>query len=145
LSYRNSEFGLKDTQSATPSKELLVFWWSPQHDWQAVNVLAKTGRRIAGAPESWVTRDGVGGTVEHLAARGPSDELLVFFWTPAHDWQAVDVTAIVGRHIVVVYTRRQSRREPEFARDRLAVCAKRSRSRSGFALAIALLILTASR
>ena len=61
---------------------------------------AKTGKRIAGAPVSWVTPDGVGGTVEHLAARGLNNELLVFFWTPAHDWQVVDVTAKTGRAVV---------------------------------------------
>jgi len=76
-----------------------VFWWSPQHDWQAVNVTAKTGRKIVGAPVSWVTPDGAGGKVEHLGARGLNNELLVFFWTPARDWQVVDVTAKTGRAV----------------------------------------------
>jgi len=70
----------------SPAGDLIVFWWSPQHDWQAVNVSAKTGRRIVGAPVSWVTPDGAGGKVEHLGASGVHNELLVFFWTPARDW-----------------------------------------------------------
>ena len=69
-----------------------------QHDWQAVNVSAKTGRRVAGAPVSWLTSDGAQ-TVEHLAARGLNNELLVFWWSPAHDWQVVDVTAKTGRSV----------------------------------------------
>jgi hypothetical protein len=74
-----------------------VFWWSPQDDWHAVNVSAKTGRRVSTAPTSWVTPDGAGGTVEHLAARGLAGELLVFYWTPASDWQVVDVTRKTGQ------------------------------------------------
>jgi M6 family metalloprotease-like protein len=74
-----------------------VFWWSPQDDWHAVNVSAKTGRRVSTAPTSWVTPDGAGGAVEHLAARGLAGELLVFYWTPASDWQVVDVTRKTGQ------------------------------------------------
>ena len=43
-----------------------------------------------------MTPDGRGGTVEHLAARGLERELLVFYWTPASDWQVVNVTQKTG-------------------------------------------------
>ena len=88
----NGPFLVEHLAARSPDGDLIVFWWSPQHDWQAVNVSAKTGRRVAGAPVSWLTSDGAR-TVEHLAARGPNNELLVFWWSPAHDWQVVDVTA----------------------------------------------------
>src|SRR5262245_32981567 len=78
--------------------DLIVFWWSPAHDWQAVNVSAKTGKRVNGAPVSWITPNGPL-LVEHLAARGQHNELLVFWWSPAHDWQVVDVTQKTGRAI----------------------------------------------
>lgn len=97
---RNGPFLVEHLAGRTPAGDLIVFWWSPQHDWQAVNVSAKTGRRIASAATSWVTPDGVGGTVEHLAARGASGEVLVFYWTPARDWQVVDVTAKTGKTVI---------------------------------------------
>ena len=77
----------------------MVFSSSPQHDWQRGQRLREDRQRIAGAPVSWVTPDGAGGKVEHLGARGVNNELLVFFWTPAHDWQVVDVTAKTGRAV----------------------------------------------
>lgn len=95
----NGPFLVEHLAGHTPAGDLVVFWWSPQHDWQAVNVSAKTGKRVSTAATSWVTPDGVGGTVEHLAARGVARELLVFFWTPARDWQVVDVTAKTGKTV----------------------------------------------
>ena len=108
----NGPFLVEHLAGRSPAGDLLVSYWSPQHDWQSVNVSAKTGRKIAGAPVSWVTPDGVGGTVEHLAARGAHNELLVFFWTPAHDWQVVDVTAKTGRAVVGDVTAWQSTNGP---------------------------------
>lgn len=96
----NGPFLVEHLAGSTPAGDLIVFWWSPQHDWQAVNVSSKTGRRVSTSATSWVTPDGVGGLVEHLAARGAGGELLVFFWTPARDWQVVDVTAKTGRTVV---------------------------------------------
>jgi M6 family metalloprotease-like protein len=94
----NGPFLVEHLAARSPNGDLIVFWWSPQHDWQAVNVSAKTGRRVAGAPVSWLTSDGAQ-TVEHLAARGLNNELLVFWWSPSHDWQVVDVTAKTGRSV----------------------------------------------
>ena len=145
---RNGPFLVEHVAGRSAAGDLIVFWWSPQHDWQAVNVSAKTGRRIAGAPVSWTTPDGAGGTVEHLArarhqqraagvlldsrarlaGRGrdgedrarrlgrrdgvavtngpmivehvggvsPDGTLTVFWWSPAHDWQALNVSSIAG-------------------------------------------------
>ena len=77
---------------------LLVFWWSPAHDWQVVDVTAITGRTIAGPLTAWQTPNGPY-NVEHLAARDASGHLLVFWWSPAHDWQVVDLTTKTGRAI----------------------------------------------
>jgi hypothetical protein len=82
----------------SPTGDLLVFYWSPRRDWQAVNVTAITGQKIAGPVTSWVTPDGPF-LVEHLAGQSPSGDLLVFFWSPRHDWQAVNVTAITGQKV----------------------------------------------
>jgi M6 family metalloprotease-like protein len=92
-------FLVENLAGHTSSGDLIVFWWSPQHDWQAVNVSAKTGKRVATTATSWVTPDGVGGTVEHLAARGVARELLVFYRTPARGWRVVDVTAKTGKTV----------------------------------------------
>jgi hypothetical protein len=58
----------------SPTGDLLVFFWSPQTDWQVVNVSAITKLQIAGPVTSWVT-DGV----EQLAAAGLNNELYVFW------------------------------------------------------------------
>ena len=108
----NGPFVVEHVAGISPAGDLLVFWWSPQHDWQAVNVSAKTGKKIAGAPVSWVTPDGAGGKVEHLGARGVNNDLLVFFWSPAHDWQVVDVTAKTGRAVAGDVTAWQSTNGP---------------------------------
>lgn len=96
---RNGPFLVEHLAGRTPAGDLIVFWWSPQQDWRAVNVSTKTGKRVSTSPTSWVTADGAGGTVEHLAARGPAGELLVFYWTPGGDWQVVNVTAKTGQVI----------------------------------------------
>jgi len=91
---------------------LLVFVWSPAHDWQVVDVTAITGRTIAGPLTSWQTPNGPF-NVEHLAARDAQGHLLVFWWSPAHDWQVVDVTAITGRTIASGVTSWQTPNGPE--------------------------------
>ena len=96
----------------TPTGDLVVFWWSPQHDWNAVNVSTKTGKQISTSATSWVTPDGAGGTVEHLAARGLAGELLVFYWMAATDWQVIDVTMKTGRMIAGEVTSWTSRDGP---------------------------------
>ena len=82
----------------SPDGSLLVFWWSPRADWQVVNVSKITREHVAGPVTSWVTNDGPY-TVEHLAGRNSVGDLMVFWWSPRADWQAVNVSKITGQQI----------------------------------------------
>ena len=88
----NGPLNVEHLAGMSPSGDLLVFVWSPAHDWQAINVSAKTGEKIAGPLTSWQTPNGPL-NVEHLAGMSPSGDLLVFVWSPAHDWQAINISA----------------------------------------------------
>lgn len=94
----NGPFNVEHLAGRDANGHLIVFWWSPQHDWQSIDVTAKTGHAINGPLTSWQTRNGPY-NVEHLAARDANGHLLVFWWSPAHDWQVVDVTNKTGRTI----------------------------------------------
>ncbi len=91
----NGPFNVEHLAAISPAGDLLVFFWSPEHDWQAVNVSQKTNQKIAGAepPTSWQTPNGPF-NVEHVAAISPAGDLLVFFWSPQHDWQMVNASNI---------------------------------------------------
>ncbi len=95
---KNGPFNVEHLAGRNPNGDLIVFWWSPQHDWQAVNVSQKTGQKLAGGVTSWQTRNGPF-NVEHVAGRNPNGDLIVFWWSPQHDWQAIDVTAFTGGNI----------------------------------------------
>jgi len=88
--------------STTADGALLVFYRSPNSNgWQIVDVSAEAGRLVASgaALTSWVTRDG-DYTVEHIAAIGVNDRLLVFYWSPrVGRWRAVNATAESGRRV----------------------------------------------
>ena len=77
---------------------MVVFYWSPRADWQAVEVSTIAGRTLApGAPlTSWQTPDGPY-IVEHLAGVDGDGNVVVFYWSPRADWQAVEVSTIAGR------------------------------------------------
>lgn len=75
--------------------DLLVHFWQPGQDWKAVNVSEITGRKIAGPPVAWTSKNGPK-LVEHVAARDSSGNLLVFYWQPGQNWKVVDVTAKTG-------------------------------------------------
>jgi len=60
-----------------------------------VDVTRITGRRVVGPVTSWQTPNGPL-LVEHLAGRDAAGHLLVFWWSPAHDWQVVNVSSIAG-------------------------------------------------
>jgi M6 family metalloprotease-like protein len=79
--------------------DLLVFYWSPARDWQAVNVSQIAGQKIAGPVASWQTPDGPY-NVEHLAGMSPNGDLLVFYWSPRADWQVVNVSEITGETVL---------------------------------------------
>lgn len=100
--------------------DLVVFFWSPRADWQAVNVSSITGQRVANVsatltgPISGPAKPGqlvVGplfywqtlkeqSTFEHLAGLSLEGDLLVFFWSPATDWQVTNISAITGQRVV---------------------------------------------
>ena len=75
-----------------PNGNLLVFYWMPGSDWQVVDVSQKTGKQVSGPVTSWVTPNG-NMLVEHLAGRDPNGNLLVFYWSPEHDWQVKNATS----------------------------------------------------
>jgi hypothetical protein len=77
---------------------VLAFFWSPQADWQVVDVSAISGRTIAPGASltSWQTPDGPF-NVEHLAGVDSDGNVVVFFWSPQADWQAVEVSVIAGQ------------------------------------------------
>ena len=108
---RNGPYTVEHLAGRDPAGNLIVFFWSPQHDWQAVNVTQIAGHTIAGDLSSWQTRDGPY-TVEHLAGRDPAGNLIVFFWSPQHDWQAIDASAIAGHTIAGDLTSWQTRNGP---------------------------------
>jgi M6 family metalloprotease-like protein len=76
-------------------RELLVFYRTSRHNWQVVNVTAKTGKTVIGEVTSWIAPNGPM-LVEHLAGPSPDGSLEVFWWSPAHDWQALNVSSIAG-------------------------------------------------
>ncbi len=78
--------------------DLLVLWRTPATDWQVVNVTEKTGQKITEPLTCWQTSDG-NTNVEHLASRSENGDLLVFWWTPATDWQVVNVTEKTGEKL----------------------------------------------
>jgi hypothetical protein len=60
-----------------------------------VNVTGITGQKIAGPVTSWVVPDGPM-LVEHLAGETADGSLNVFWWSPARNWQALDISGITG-------------------------------------------------
>jgi hypothetical protein len=64
----------------SPDGDVLVFFWSPAHDWQAVNVSQIAGgQKVGGALTSWQVPNGPD-IVEHLGGVSPDGDVLVFFW-----------------------------------------------------------------
>ena len=88
---KSGEYYVEHLAGKTPSNELIVFWWSRLHDWQAVNITQKTNQHIITPVTSWQTRNGEY-NVEHLAGIDPSNNLIVFWWSRQHDWQSVNVS-----------------------------------------------------
>ncbi|HEX3532212.1 MAG TPA: hypothetical protein VH988_34560 [Thermoanaerobaculia bacterium] len=91
----NGPFNVEHLAGVNPAGHVIVFYWSSAHDWQTVDVTAKTGRTSNGALTSWQTPNGPF-NVEHLAGVNPAGEVIVFWWSPAHDWQAIDVSSLTG-------------------------------------------------
>jgi hypothetical protein len=79
---------------------LVVFWWSPRADWQAVDVTAKTGRSLAAGAgvTSWQTSNEAGHS-EQIAGVDRAGHLVAFWWVSWADWQTVDLSTMVGQSI----------------------------------------------
>ena len=107
----NGSLEVEHLAGMSPNGDLLVFWWSPAHDWQVVNVSQITGEKIASALTAWQTPNGPY-NVEHLAGMSPNGDLLAFWWSPAHDWQVVNVSQITGEKIASALTAWQTPNGP---------------------------------
>jgi hypothetical protein len=89
---------------ASVNGDLLHFWWGEDHGAQIPmgfeNVTSKTGQKIQGDVTAWVTQWGLDNEAEHVAARSPDDDLLVF-WdvAPLHNWTVVNVSSLTGKKI----------------------------------------------
>lgn len=95
----DGSYNVEHLAGANPSGDLIVFYWSPAKDWQAVNVSQKTGRKVANTPASWQVRSG-GVLTEYLAARGSDAALYVFSWAPGRDWDVNNISQITGQKII---------------------------------------------
>ncbi|PNG53103.1 MULTISPECIES: hypothetical protein [unclassified Variovorax] len=94
---RADDLTVEHLAGCSSAGDLLVFWWSPRAGrWQVVNASQEAGARIDGPVTAWVTRaDDL--TVEHLAGRSPSGDLLVFWWSSrAGRWQVVNASDIAA-------------------------------------------------
>lgn len=107
----NGPYNVEHLAGMSPDGDLLTFWWSPANDWQAVNISDITGQKIASPVTSWQTKNGPY-NVEHLAGISPSGDLFAFWWSPAHDWQAVNVSDIAGQKIASPVTSWQTKNGP---------------------------------
>jgi hypothetical protein len=94
----NGPFLVEHVAGVDDAGNVIVFFWSPQADWQAVSVSAICGRTLLPGAllTSWQTPDGPY-TVEHLAGVDADGKVVVFFWSPRADWQAVEVSDISGQ------------------------------------------------
>jgi hypothetical protein len=83
--------------------DLLVFGWSPTDPghWGVVNVSQITGRKVATRPTAYKVWEANGNQecVEVLSAMGIDNSLLLFWWSPSHDWQVIDLSYATGQDI----------------------------------------------
>ena len=82
--------------AAGADRRLIVFYTSPGHNWQAVDVTARTGVFVSGDVASWQVNKCRPVNFEHLAATDASGHFQIFTWSPENDWYATDVTALTG-------------------------------------------------
>lgn len=92
---RNGSFNVEHLAGYSDGGDMITFWWSPAHDWQAVNVSQIAGKQCYpfSGITSWQTKNG-NLNIEHLAGITKGGELITFRWSPAHDWQMVNVSQI---------------------------------------------------
>jgi hypothetical protein len=82
-----------------PDNSLLVFWWTPATNWQVVNVTNITGENVDSNPTVYQLADAQE-NVELLGAKNPSNSLLLYWWKPSLDWQAMNISEITGEQII---------------------------------------------
>jgi M6 family metalloprotease-like protein len=78
--------------------DLLIFYWSPKNGrWKVANASVEAGQKMNGSLTNWLSKDG-SFTVEHVAGFSPSNDLLVFYWSPRHRrWQVVNASSEAGQ------------------------------------------------
>jgi hypothetical protein len=76
--------------------DLIVHWWKPGYGWNAENLSSKTGFKVWSAPTAWQTPT-LPTHVEYLAAVSAGGDLIVFWFTPANDWQWLNVSQMTGK------------------------------------------------
>ena len=80
----NGPYNVEHLAGMSPTGDLLVFWWSPKHDWQSVNVSGTAGEPAVLKPASYQLPDGQE-NVEVLCSKNPLNSLLLFWWKPSLD------------------------------------------------------------
>ncbi len=96
---RNGPYLVEHLAGRGASGELLVFWWSPQSDWQAVDVSHINSERINGVPAVYQHGDGDGENAEVLAFAAAHERLFLHWWKPSSDWVALDLSAATGEPV----------------------------------------------
>ena len=78
--------------------DLLLFTWHSGSDWRVENLTTLTGKKIIGPVTSWDTEED-GQHVEHIAARGDNDELLIFWRKAGGQWAVTNVSTITNQKV----------------------------------------------
>ncbi|MES2353425.1 MAG: hypothetical protein V4568_03305 [Pseudomonadota bacterium] len=119
---QDGPFTIEHLVGVNADGDLMLFFWSPQADWQAANIStitgqkmanisatitgqprpgqqAMTGQQVLGPVTNWQSQDGPF-TIEHLAGVNADGDLVLFFWSPRADWQAFNISAVTGQRVV---------------------------------------------
>jgi len=94
----NGPYLVEHLAGRDPGGNLIVFWWSPQHDWQAVNVTRFTCEKIEGVPSVYQITDDDGQVAEVLSFPGKDNELFIHWWKPSTDWVPINLTDATGEN-----------------------------------------------
>lgn len=89
---------LERIAAPSPGGDLLLFTWQAGSDWAASNLSASAATQITGPVTSWSVPSG-STHIEHIAARGRNDHLLVFWRRAGGTWSVVDVTTLTNQTI----------------------------------------------
>src|SRR5262249_9014052 len=95
---KRGPYNVEHLAGRNPNGDLVVFWWSPQHDWQAIDASNIAGGSAGGRPTSIQLVD-PDGNAEILGVRGNRTQLYYYWWKTVTDWLGADLTKISGRQI----------------------------------------------